>query len=127
MIDKFKEQREVDDAIQGITEVYDTYIEDLTSLLRCKRLSLNICASVKGVVGGRLSFSDGVTAANTVGLPITDMLIEKIQSAESDAMCVLVIEKESVFHRLMEDEIYLALPSILVWYYSVLVTTYFKW
>ncbi|NHJ00860.1 MAG: hypothetical protein EAX86_01905 [Candidatus Heimdallarchaeota archaeon] len=97
--------------------VSDSLIEDLGALLRVSRNSMNVIASAKGKVIGRLSFTEGGDRIDcTQGLgghAITPML-DQVEDFESDAEFVLVIEKDAVFQDLAEDKFFNYLPSILI-------------
>ncbi|MHA1227223.1 MAG: hypothetical protein ACTSR2_07030 [Candidatus Hodarchaeales archaeon] len=101
----------------GNQRVSDGLIEDLTALLRVSRNSINVIASAKGKVIGRLSFVEGGDLIDcTQGLgghAITPML-DQVQDFQSDAEFVLVIEKDAVFQDLAEDKFFNYLPCILV-------------
>lgn len=97
--------------------VSDGLIEDLGALLRVSRNSLNVIASAKGKVIGRMSFTEGGDRIDcTQGLgghAITPML-DQIDNIESDAEFVLVIEKDAVFQDLAEDKFFNYLPCVLI-------------
>lgn len=101
----------------GNQRVSDTLIEDLGALLRVSRNSLNVIASAKGKVIGRLSFTEGGDLIDcTKGLgghAITPML-DEIDNFDSDAEFVLVIEKDAVFQDLAEDKFFNYVPCILL-------------
>ena len=97
--------------------VSDGLIEDLGALLRVSRNSLNVIASAKGKVIGRMSFTEGGDRIDcTQGLgghAITPML-DQVDNMESDAEFVLVIEKDAVFQDLAEDKFFNYLPCVLI-------------
>lgn len=97
--------------------VSDGLIEDLGALLRVSRNSLNVIASAKGKVIGRMSFTEGGDQIDcTKGLgghAITPML-DQVENIESDAEFVLVIEKDAVFQDLAEDKFFNYLPCVLI-------------
>ncbi len=97
--------------------VSDGLIEDLGALLRVSRNSLNVIASAKGKVIGRMSFMEGGDRIDcTQGLgghAITPML-DQVDNIESDAEFVLVIEKDAVFQDLAEDKFFNYLPCVLI-------------
>jgi meiotic recombination protein SPO11 len=101
----------------GNQRVSDSLIEDLGALLRVSRNSMNVIASAKGKVIGRLSFTEGGDRIDcTQGLgghAITPML-DQVGNFESDAEFVLVIEKDAVFQDLAEDKFFNYIPCILV-------------
>ncbi len=95
----------------------DALIEDLGAMLQVTRSSMNIWATSKGVVIGRLSFTErgdyidcrAIGSGKSIAPNIDD-----IDNLESDAEFVLVVEKDAVFNRLAEDHFYDYVPSILV-------------
>ncbi len=99
---------------QGIS---DTLIEDLGAMLGVTRNSLNINASAKGKVIGRLQFTergDPIDCTKGVGGHSVTPSDNLIDNFESDAEFILVIEKDAVFQRLAEDRFFDYYPSILV-------------
>lgn len=96
----------------------DKILEDVAAFLQVARNSLNVVASAKGSVVGRLTFKEGGDEINcrkmgNGGKAITPM-IDTISDIESDAEFILVIEKDAAFLRLSEDQFYDEYPSILV-------------
>ncbi len=101
----------------GNQRVSDSLIEDLGALLRVSRSSLNVIASAKGKVIGRLSFTEGgdrIDCTQGLGGHAITPMIDQVENFESDAEVVLVIEKDAVFQDLAEDKFFNYLPSILV-------------
>lgn len=96
----------------------DKILEDVATLLQIERNSLNVVASAKGSVVGRLTFQEGgdeidCRKMGNGGKSITPM-IDTISNIESDAEFILVIEKDAAFLRLSEDKFYDEYPSILI-------------
>jgi meiotic recombination protein SPO11 len=97
--------------------VSDSLLEDLSAMLQVTRTSLNISASSKGIVVGRISFKEkgdfidcrAIGAGKAISPNIDD-----IEDLDTDAEMVLVIEKDAVFNRLSEDHFYDYVPSILI-------------
>ncbi len=99
-------------------DVSDNLIEDLAVMLGVTRASLNVVASTKGIVVGRISFKESgdfidCTKMGVGGKAITPM-IDQITDLDSDAEFVLVVEKEAAFMRLAEDRFYDYVPCIVV-------------
>ncbi|MFW9991218.1 MAG: hypothetical protein ACFFD4_04085 [Candidatus Odinarchaeota archaeon] len=97
--------------------VSDALIEDLGAMLQCTRTSLNVHASAKGKVIGRLTFTeagDVIDCQKGVGGHAITPMINKIDNMESDAEFVLVIEKDAAFQRLAEDKFFDYVPSIII-------------
>jgi meiotic recombination protein SPO11 len=78
---------------------------------------LNVIATAKGKVIGRLSFTEGGDRIDcTKGLgghAITPML-DQVENFDSDAEFMLVIEKDAVFQDLAEDKFFNYIPCILI-------------
>jgi meiotic recombination protein SPO11 len=105
-VNTFQEQR-----------VSDGIIEDLGAALQVTRNSLNVIASAKGVVLGRLSFTekgDRIDCSKGVGGRSITPMLDLVDNFESDAEFVLLIEKDAVFNRLAEDKFFDYLPSIII-------------
>ncbi|MFW9779927.1 MAG: hypothetical protein ACFFE8_13810 [Candidatus Heimdallarchaeota archaeon] len=101
----------------GNQRVSDTLIEDLGALLRVSRNSLNVIASAKGKIIGRLSFTEGgdfIDCTQGLGGHAITPMLDQIDNFESDAEFVLVIEKDAVFQDLAEDKFFNYIPCILV-------------
>ncbi|MHA1448767.1 MAG: hypothetical protein ACTSP4_05030 [Candidatus Hodarchaeales archaeon] len=97
--------------------VSDSLIEDLGAMLQVTRSSLNVNASAKGKVIGRLSFTEGtdrIDCSKGLGGHAITPMIDKVRDMDSDAEFVLVIEKDAAFQRLAEDKFYNYIPSIII-------------
>ncbi len=95
----------------------DNLIEDLSALLQVTRTSLNVTASSKGIVIGRLQFEEKGDYIDCTKIGTGKSIapaIDEIENLQSDAEFVLVIEKDAVFNRLAEDQFYDYVPSILI-------------
>lgn len=96
----------------------DTILDDVSCMLGCTRSSLNVVASEKGVVVGRLVFvEDGDRIDCTkmgVGGKAIPPNIDKVQSMESDALFILLVEKDAAFMRLAEDRFYNRFPCVII-------------
>lgn len=96
----------------------DTILDDVSCMLGCTRSSLNVVASEKGVVVGRLIFvEDGDRIDCTkmgVGGKAIPPNIDKVQSMESDALFILLVEKDAAFMRLAEDRFYNRFPCVII-------------
>jgi meiotic recombination protein SPO11 len=101
----------------GNQRVSDGLIEDLGALLRVSRNSLNVIATAKGKVIGRLSFSEGgdhIDCRKGLGGHAITPMLDQVENFQSDAEFVLVIEKDAVFQDLAEDKFFNYIPCILV-------------
>jgi meiotic recombination protein SPO11 len=96
----------------------DTILDDVSCMLGCTRSSLNVVASEKGVVVGRLIFiEDGDRIDCTkmgVGGKAIPPNIDKVQGMESDALFILLVEKDAAFMRLAEDRFYNRFPCVII-------------
>ena len=101
----------------GNQRVSDGLLEDLTALLRVSRPSINVIASAKGKVIGRLSFTEGgdfIDCTQGLGGHAITPMLDQVENFESDAEFLLVIEKDAVFQDLAEEKFFNYLPCILV-------------
>jgi meiotic recombination protein SPO11 len=81
-------------------------------MLGCTRSSLHVVASEKGVVVGRLAFredGDAIDCARMgVGGKAIPPNVDKVTDIVSDALFILLVEKDAAFMRLAEDRFYQA-------------------
>mmetsp|Transcript_23331 Transcript_23331/g.73006 ORF Transcript_23331/g.73006 Transcript_23331/m.73006 type:complete len:421 (+) Transcript_23331:222-1484(+) len=96
----------------------DVVLEDVSCMLGCTRTSLNVVASEKGVVVGRLTFEedgDFIDCSKMgVGGKAIAPNIDKVTKFKSDAMFILLVEKDAAFMRLAEDRFYNKYPCIII-------------
>lgn len=96
----------------------DTVLDDVSCMLGCTRSSLNVVASEKGVVVGRLIFTeDGDRIDCTkmgVGGKAIPPNIDKVGEMTSDALFILLVEKDAAFMRLAEDRFYNRFPCAII-------------
>jgi meiotic recombination protein SPO11 len=96
----------------------DAILDDLACMLCCTRSSLHVVASEKGVVVGRLQFrEDGDPIDCTrmgVGGKAIPPNVDKVDSIRSDALFILLVEKDAAFMRLAEDRFYNTYPCIIL-------------
>ncbi|GLJ48885.1 hypothetical protein SUGI_1031080 [Cryptomeria japonica] len=96
----------------------DAVLDDVSCLLGCTRSSLNVVASEKGVVVGRLIFSDNGDRIDCtkmgVGGKAIPPNIDRVGDMESDALFILLVEKDAAFMRLAEDRFYNRFPCVIV-------------
>ncbi|MHA1946676.1 MAG: hypothetical protein ACXADW_11060 [Candidatus Hodarchaeales archaeon] len=101
----------------GNQRVSDGLIEDLGALLRVSRNSMNVIATAKGKVIGKLSFNEGgdfIDCTKGLGGHAITPMLDQVENFDSDAEFVLVIEKDAVFQDLAEDKFFNYIPCILV-------------
>ena len=87
-------------------------------MLTCTRSSLNVVASEKGVVVGRLQFAedgDEIDCSRMgVGGKAIPPNVDKVTNIRSDAKFILLVEKDAAFMRLAEDRFYTTYPCIII-------------
>ena len=96
----------------------DGVLDDLACMLGCARHSMNVVASAKGVVVGRLVFDEAgdeidCTRMGTGGKAIP-AYTDQITNFRSDAKFILLVEKDAAFMRLAEDRFYNDFPCIII-------------
>ena len=96
----------------------DAILDDLACMLGCTRSSLHVVASEKGVVVGRLTFREDGDFIDCrrmgVGGKAIPPNVDKVADIESDALFILLVEKDAAFMRLAEDRFYNTYPCIIV-------------
>lgn len=103
----FKQQTESDDVL-----------DDAACMIGCTRASLNVVASEKGIVVGKVVFEDdGDTIDCTkmgVGGKAIPPSIDRVTNIRGDAEFILLIEKDAAFMRLAEDRFYNMYPCVII-------------
>eukprot|EP00053_Salpingoeca_punica_P009930 m.89348 g.89348 ORF g.89348 m.89348 type:complete len:416 (+) comp15222_c0_seq1:51-1298(+) len=96
----------------------DGVLDDVACMIGCTRTSLNVVASDKGVVIGRITYEeDGDFIDCTkmgVGGKAIPSLVNKIKNVKGDAKFVLLVEKDAAFMRLAEDRFYNQYPCVII-------------
>ena len=96
----------------------DSVLDDISCLLGCTRNSLHVVASEKGVVVGKLIYTeDGDEIDCTkmgIGGKAIPSNIDKVDCFRSVAKFVLLVEKDAAFMRLAEDRFYNRFPCIII-------------
>eukprot|EP00775_Hariotina_reticulata_P004035 gene4035-4282_t len=96
----------------------DAVLDDLSCMLGCTRSSLHVVASEKGVVVGRLTFTEAGDHIDCrrmgVGGKAIPPNISKVSNIASDALFILLVEKDAAFMRLAEDRFYNDYPAIII-------------
>ena len=96
----------------------DHVLDDVATMIGCTRSNLHVVASDKGLVVGRVSFTeDGDWIDCTrmgVGGKAIPPYIDKIDNITSDAEFILLVEKEAAYLRLAEDRFYQKYPCIVI-------------
>jgi meiotic recombination protein SPO11 len=94
----------------------DGVLDDVATMIGCTRSNLNVVASDKGLVVGRVQFvEDGDPIDCTrmgVGGKAIPPYIDKITDITSDAEFVLLVEKEAAYMRMAVSAILFGLSSI---------------
>ncbi|XP_019104718.1 meiotic recombination protein SPO11-1 isoform X2 [Beta vulgaris subsp. vulgaris] len=88
--------------------VVDRAINDICIILECSRHNLNVVSVAKGLVMGWIRFSDEGKKSDCIASPNTahpiPVQVEEVKNILSFAEYILVVEKESVFQRLANDQ-----------------------
>ncbi|GAY50338.1 hypothetical protein CUMW_125790 [Citrus unshiu] len=96
----------------------DAVLDDVACILGCTRSSLNVIAAEKGVVVGRLIFSDNGDMIDCTKMGMGGKAIppniDRVGDMKSDAMFILLVEKDAAYIRLAEDRFYNRFPCIIV-------------
>ncbi|KAH7553469.1 hypothetical protein ACOSP7_029806 [Xanthoceras sorbifolium] len=96
----------------------DAVLDDVACMLGCTRSSLNVIASEKGVVVGRLIFSDNGDMIDCTKMGMGGKAIppniDRVGDMKSDALFILLVEKDAAYIRLAEDRFYNRFPCIIV-------------
>ncbi|MFX0095368.1 MAG: hypothetical protein ACFFBD_26775 [Candidatus Hodarchaeota archaeon] len=106
-----------DVALFGDQSASDTLIEDLALMLGVTRLSLNVIASAKGLVVGRLTFTEKGHSIDCMNVGYSKSIspaLDNVKDLDSDAEFVLVVEKDAIFQQLSELEFYSKIPCVII-------------
>ncbi|XP_020225124.1 meiotic recombination protein SPO11-1 isoform X1 [Cajanus cajan] len=86
----------------------DQAINDICILMQCSRHNLNVVSAGNGLIMGWIRFSEGERIYDCISSPNTahpvPVYVEEVQDIISVAHYILVVEKESVFQRLANDQ-----------------------
>lgn len=93
-------------------------LDDVACLVGCTRTSLNVVASEKGIIIGRVQFKDDGDLIDCTKMGVGGKCIpptpDRITDLRSDAHFVLLVEKDAAFMRLAEDRFYNKYPCIII-------------
>ena len=96
----------------------DKVLDDIATSVGCTRSSLNIVASDKGVVVGRVQFKEAGDEIDCtkqgIGGKAIPPHIDQVTDIRSDAKFIIVVEKDAAFMRLAEDRFYNDYPCIVI-------------
>jgi len=96
----------------------DDCLEEVAAMLGCTRSSLNVVASEKGQVVGRISFEEAGDPIDCTRMGIGGKSIpphiDRVTNIQGDAKFVLLVEKEAAFMRLSEDRFYNQYPCVII-------------
>ena len=85
-------------------------LNDVACMIGCTRNSLNVVASDKGVVIGKLTFREDGDLIDCSKMGVGGKAIpasaDKITEIKGDAKFILLVEKDAAFMRLAEDRFY---------------------
>ncbi|KAL6204998.1 hypothetical protein ACLB2K_022264 [Fragaria x ananassa] len=88
--------------------VVDRAINDICILLQCSRHNLNVVSVGKGLVMGWLRFAEAGNISDCINRPNTaypvPVHVEEVKDIVSVAQYIIIVEKESVFQRLANDQ-----------------------
>ncbi|XP_057972012.1 meiotic recombination protein SPO11-1 isoform X2 [Malania oleifera] len=88
--------------------VVDRAINDICILMQCSRHNLNVVSVGNGLVMGWLQFIEAGKKCNCINNPNTvhpvPVHVEEVKGIASVAQYILVVEKESVFQRLANNQ-----------------------
>ncbi|XP_062104366.1 meiotic recombination protein SPO11-1-like [Humulus lupulus] len=95
-------------AVFSDQSVVDWAINDICILMRCSRHNLNAVSVGNGLVMGWLRFSESQKILDCINRLITahpiPIHVEEVKDVVSVAQYILVVEKESVFQRMANDQ-----------------------
>jgi len=96
----------------------DDVLNDVACLIGCTRNSLNVVASEKGIVVGRVTFQEDGDLIDCTRMGVGGKAIppytDRITNITSDAEFILLVEKDAAFMRLAEDRFYNRVKCIIV-------------
>ncbi|KAK9149734.1 hypothetical protein Scep_008491 [Stephania cephalantha] len=96
----------------------DAVLDDVACMIGCTRSNLNVVAAEKGVVVGRLVFSDNGDMIDCTKMGMGGKAIppniDRVGDMTSDALFILLVEKDAAYMRLAEDRFYNRFPCIIV-------------
>lgn len=96
----------------------DDVLNDVACLVGCTRNSLNVVASEKGIVVGRVTFQEDGDLIDCTRMGVGGKAIppytDRITNITSDAEFILLVEKDAAFMRLAEDRFYNRVKCIIV-------------
>ncbi|XP_052736345.1 meiotic recombination protein SPO11-1 isoform X4 [Vigna angularis] len=88
--------------------VVDQAINDICILMQCSRHNLNVVSAGNGLTMGWIRFSEGERKFDCISSPNSvhpvPVHVEEVKDIISVAQYILVVEKESVFQRLANDQ-----------------------
>ncbi|KAK7254353.1 ATP-hydrolyzing type II DNA topoisomerase [Aureococcus anophagefferens] len=88
-------------------------VADAATIFDCPRFALGITTSARGCCAGRLR-GPWTSAFETTQMIQHDWMSDGAREVESDARCVVVVEKDGIFRRLVEDRFFERHPCVLV-------------
>lgn len=96
----------------------DGVLDDISTMIGCTRSNLNVVASDKGLVVGRVQFTEDGDPIDCTRMGVGGKAIppytDKITDIQSDAEFILLVEKDAVYMRLAEDRFYHRYPCIII-------------
>ncbi|XP_076022923.1 meiotic recombination protein SPO11 [Genypterus blacodes] len=108
-----------DTILFGSQRSVDSIVDDISCMLKVPRRSLHVLATSKGLISGDLSYleEDGTRVDcrfSPAGVAVSSN-IAGIKNIVSSAKCVLIVEKDATFQRLLDDDLCRKLhPCIMI-------------
>lgn len=86
----------------------DAALNDISTFLGCPLWRLGINSSSKGLIAGHLiiSYEDNIISSHTDKTIIVPYELSNMQSLSTEAKFILIVEKDTVFQRLIDDNIF---------------------
>ncbi|XP_065309226.1 meiotic recombination protein SPO11 [Dermacentor albipictus] len=94
-----------DVSLFGSQTIVDAIVEDIACMLQVPRRCLNILATSKGVFAGDIRFRDasGNLVDGSVAATLMPTDVSGISELASSASCILVVEKDASFQKILDD------------------------
>eukprot|EP01103_Thecamoeba_quadrilineata_P018657 TRINITY_DN720_c0_g1_i11.p1 TRINITY_DN720_c0_g1~~TRINITY_DN720_c0_g1_i11.p1 ORF type:complete len:174 (+),score=3.63 TRINITY_DN720_c0_g1_i11:306-827(+) len=96
----------------------NTILSDVVTFIGCPRYCLNIFASPRGLIVGCIKIQEDGNWIDCENVGFGGKIISgdpfSITEFTSNARYIIVVEKEAIFWRLAQDELYKTIPSIII-------------
>ncbi|XP_051961750.1 meiotic recombination protein SPO11 [Xyrauchen texanus] len=120
--DSYATKRDIyynDPQLFGSQRTVDSIVDDISCMLKVPRRSLHVLATSKGFISGDLCYleEDGTKvdcSSSTTATPVSSN-VSGIRNIVSAAKCILIVEKDATFQRLLDDDFCIRLsPCIII-------------